>query len=65
MAPIKVGIIGLGINGWARGAHLPYLKDSGEYEIVAICNTSVASADKVIRLYGLPDTTKAYGTPEG
>lgn len=65
MAPIKVGFIGFGATGWARGAHLPYLKNSGEYEIVAICNTSVASADNVIKLYGLPTSTKAYGSPEG
>ena len=65
MAPIKVGFIGLGLTGWARGAHLPHLRDSGQYEIVAICNTSVASANEVIGIYGLPATTKAYGSPEG
>ena len=65
MAPIKVGFIGLGANGWARGAHLPYLRDSGKYAIVAVCNTSVESAKGVIELYGLPASTKAYGSPEG
>jgi predicted dehydrogenase len=65
MAPIKVGFIGLGALGWARGAHLPYLKDSGEYAIVAVCNTSAASAQKAIELYGLPASTKAYGDPSG
>lgn len=65
MAPIKVGFIGLGATGWARGAHLPYLRDSGKYVIVALCNTSVASAEDSIRLYGLPTATKAYGNPEG
>ena len=65
MAPIKVGFIGLGATGWARGAHLPYLRDGKEYEIVAICNTSVKSAEEAIKLYGLPESTKAYGSPEG
>ncbi len=65
MAPIRVGFIGLGAKGWARGAHLPYLKDSGKYAITAICNTSVESAKKVVELYGLPPATKAYGKPEG
>ena len=65
MALIKVGIIGLGAKGWARGAHLPYLRDGGKYEIVAVCNTSVQSAEGVIKLYGLSESTKAYGRPEG
>ena len=65
MAPIKVGFIGLGATGWARGAHLPYLRDGGKYLIVAICNTSVKSAQDVIEIYGLPASTKSYGNPEG
>lgn len=62
---IKVGFIGLGPGGWARGAHLPYLQKGGEYEIVAVCNTSVDSARRAIELYGLNAATKAYGSPEG
>jgi predicted dehydrogenase len=66
MAPIKVGFIGLGAtSGWARGAHLPYLKESGKYEIIAICNSSVESSEAAIKLYGLSPSTKAYGDPEG
>lgn len=66
MAPIKVGFIGLGAtSGWARSAHLPYLKESGKYEIVAICNSSAESSKEAIKLYGLPESTKAYGDPEG
>lgn len=65
MAPIKVGFIGLGANGWARGAHTPYLKSGGKYQIVAVQNTSVESARKTIELEGLPAETKAYGSPDG
>jgi predicted dehydrogenase len=65
MAPIRVGFLGLSKAGWARGAHLPYLKASPDYEIVAICNSSVESSKDAIKLYSLPETTKAYGDPEG
>ena len=66
MASIKVGFIGRGAtSGWAERAHLPYLKESGKYEIVALCNSSVESAEAAIEPYGLPSSTKAYGDPEG
>jgi len=65
MAPIRVGFLGLSKSGWAPGAHLPYLRDSDKYEIVAICNSSVESSQEAIRLYSLPFSTKAYGDPEG
>jgi predicted dehydrogenase len=65
MAPIRVGFLGLSKTGWAPGAHLPYLKASPDYEIVAICNSSVASSEEAIKLYSLPATTKAYGNPQG
>ncbi len=65
MAPIRVGLLGLSKAGWARGAHLPYLQASPDYEIVAICNSSVESSNESIKLYSLPETTKAYGDPEG
>lgn len=65
MAPIRVGFIGLSTSGWAPGAHLPYLKDSDKYQIVAICNSSIESSKAAIETYGLPSSTKAYGDPEG
>jgi predicted dehydrogenase len=65
MAPIKVGFIGLSATGWARSAHLPYLKESGKYEIVAVCNSSVRSSEAAIKQFGLLPSTKAYGDPEG
>lgn len=65
MAPIRVGFLGLSKSGWAPGAHLPYLKESDKYQIVAICNSSVESSEAAIELYNLPSTTKAYADPEG
>lgn len=64
MAPTRVGILGLSKSGWAPNAHLPYLLASPAYEIVALCNSSVESAQSAIKLYNLPATTKAYGNPE-
>lgn len=65
MAPIRVGFLGLSKAGWARNAHLPFLKSSEKYQIVAICNSSVESSEAAIKLYDLPAETKAYGDPEG
>lgn len=65
MPPIRVGFIGLSKSGWAPNAHLPYLKASPNYEIVALCNSSVESASAAIKQYELPQSTKAYGNPEG
>ncbi|PVI07496.1 NAD-P-binding protein [Periconia macrospinosa] len=65
MAPIKIGFIGLSSSqSWAVWAHLPYLKNTSKYEIVALCNSSVASAEAAIKTHGLPSTVKAYGTYE-
>ncbi|KAI9759271.1 MAG: hypothetical protein M4579_002480 [Chaenotheca gracillima] len=71
MAPIRVAIIGLstssnaGMTGaWAVNAHLPYLRASPDYEIVALCNSTVESAQKSIAHHGFGPDTKAYGNPE-
>jgi hypothetical protein len=50
---------------WAKNAHFPYLNESDKYQIVAICNSSVESSKVAIKLYNLPEYTKAYGNPEG
>ncbi|KAL1595070.1 hypothetical protein SLS60_009757 [Paraconiothyrium brasiliense] len=64
MAPVKIGFIGLSsTQSWAVWAHLPYLKASSKYQIVALCNSSVDSAKKAIETHGLPSSTKAYGSP--
>ncbi|KAF2195443.1 NAD(P)-binding protein [Zopfia rhizophila CBS 207.26] len=65
MAPIRIGLIGLNSGqSWAVWAHLPYLKDASKYSIVALCNSSVESAQAAIKSHGLPETTKAYGSPQ-
>ncbi|KAI0905368.1 oxidoreductase [Ustulina deusta] len=76
MAPIRVGIIGLRPapeysssrvqpGYWAVIAHLPALRAMPEdYEVIAVCNSSVQSAAAAIKQYGLPESTKAYGSPE-
>jgi predicted dehydrogenase len=73
MAPIRVGLIGLSGappdkyegTSWTPNAHLPYLKASPHYEIVALLNTSVQSAKAAISRYELPSETKPYENPEG
>lgn len=64
MAPIRVGFIGLSKSGWAPLAHFPYLNASKDYQIVAICNSTVESAKEAV-LYNLPAETRTYGDPEG
>jgi predicted dehydrogenase len=68
--PVRVGIIGLSkaaTTSWASEAHLPnFLTEAGRerFQIVALCNTSVAKAEAAIQAYKLdPATTKAYGIP--
>lgn len=65
MTPIRLAFIGLSKVGWAPKAHLPYILSSPDYEIVAICNSSIESAKEAIQLYKLPGSVKAYGDPEG
>ncbi|KAL6825514.1 hypothetical protein J3E69DRAFT_355515 [Trichoderma sp. SZMC 28015] len=72
MAPIRVGLIGLtvgdgkslGNGAWGIAAHLPTYINSPNYEIVALCNSSVDAAKQSIAYHKLPATTKAYGSPE-
>ncbi|MFA5496317.1 MAG: Gfo/Idh/MocA family oxidoreductase, partial [Porticoccaceae bacterium] len=54
--PIRVGLIGLnpGIH-WAATAHMPALKAlSGDYQVVGVANTSLASAQRAAQAYALP-----------
>ncbi|KAF2807824.1 oxidoreductase [Mytilinidion resinicola] len=65
MAPIRIGFIGLSAGrSWAAWAHITYLKDTSKYTIVALCNTSVEAAQAAINAHGLPETTKAYDSPQ-
>ena len=64
MAPIRIAIVGLSAKGaWAINAHLPYLRQSPHYEIVALLNSSVDAAKAAIKAHGLPSSVKAYGNP--
>lgn len=70
MTPIRVAIIGLSANAttdWAQRAHLPYLlspRGRERFQIFALCNSSVAAAEKSIKVFHLPPATRAYGSPE-
>jgi len=70
MAPIRVALLGLSnsaATSWAKGAHLPYLlspRGRAKYEIVALVNSSIESAQKAIEDFNLPPGTKAYGDPQ-
>ncbi|KAH7303889.1 hypothetical protein BKA65DRAFT_602262 [Rhexocercosporidium sp. MPI-PUGE-AT-0058] len=70
MTPIRVAIIGLSANAttdWAQRAHLPYLlspRGRERFQIFALCNSSVAAAEKSIKVFQLPPATRAYGSPE-
>jgi hypothetical protein len=67
--PLRVAIIGLSASAkssWAAEGHLSYLSsDLGRqsYTVTALCNSSVAAAEKAIAHFGLPSSTKAYGSP--
>lgn len=65
LSPIRVGFIGLSSqSSWAVNAHLPYLKHSSKYCIVALLNSSQESAKAAIQAHDLDSDTKAYGSPE-
>ena len=53
--PIRVGIIGLnpGIH-WGATAHVPALASlPDDYELVGVANTSLASAERAAKAFGL------------
>ncbi|KAJ9605467.1 transcription regulator gal80 [Cladophialophora chaetospira] len=64
MAPVRVGIVGLSIKpgAWATLAHLPRLAKSPNYQIVAVCNSSIESSKAAIKELKLPESTRAYDT---
>ncbi|KAL1592307.1 hypothetical protein SLS60_011384 [Paraconiothyrium brasiliense] len=69
MSRIRIAIIGLSasaITTWAASAHLPYLLSSRgrtKFEIIALLNSSVSSAEVARTTFNLPPTVKAYGDP--
>ncbi|CAG9978544.1 unnamed protein product [Clonostachys byssicola] len=72
MAVTRVGLVGLiskkpeglGPHAWAAFALLPVFLHSPDYELVALCNSSLESARRAIEAYELPSSVKAYGNPE-
>lgn len=66
MAPIRVGIVGLSSKpgAWATLAHLPRLASSPNFQIVALCNSSLESTKAAIKAHNLPETTRAYDSYE-
>ncbi|KAI9770337.1 MAG: transcription regulator gal80 [Candelina submexicana] len=64
MPPIRVALIGLSPSSWASAAHIPYLTQPSNttYNLVAICNSSISSAQAAIKHHNLPSSTKAYGS---
>ncbi|KAI6383264.1 hypothetical protein MCOR25_000183 [Pyricularia grisea] len=66
---IKVALVGLSATAktsWAQEAHLPYLLSPlgrSRYELVALCNSTAASAEAARARHGLPDTVRTYGDP--
>ncbi|KAF3057613.1 Galactose/lactose metabolism regulatory protein GAL80 [Trichoderma lentiforme] len=70
MSQIKVGFIGLSSRAkvkWGANAHLPYFQSSRgkeKFQIIAVQNSSIESAQQAIKDFGLPATTRAYDNPE-
>ncbi|KAL6798619.1 hypothetical protein J3E68DRAFT_400318 [Trichoderma sp. SZMC 28012] len=71
MAPIRICIIGLAATssaGYKTGEwgiqHLNSLKLSPHYQVVGICNSSLASSQKSIESHKLGPDVKAYGSLE-
>lgn len=69
MAPIRICIIGLAATssaGYKTGEwgiqHLNSLKSSPHYQIVGICNSTLASSQKSIESHKLGPDVKAYGS---
>src|SRR4029077_5976231 len=61
--PLRVGLIGLRAErGWATAAHIPALHAlSGDFELVGVANTSLASAQAAAAAFGLPRAFERTG----
>ncbi|CAG5155919.1 uncharacterized protein ALTATR162_LOCUS3901 [Alternaria atra] len=68
--PVRAALIGLSssaVTSWASAAHLPALLTAtgrSKITITALSNSSTEAAKSAIQKYGLPNETKAYGSPE-
>ena len=53
--PLRIGIIGGNVNGWAGRAHMPALTAGVPgVELVAVCTTRQESADEAAKKFGVP-----------
>ena len=53
--PLRIGIIGGNVNGWAGRAHMPALAAGVPgVELVAVCTTRQESADEAAKKFGVP-----------
>ncbi|KFA73866.1 hypothetical protein S40288_00876 [Stachybotrys chartarum IBT 40288] len=71
MSPIRVGLIGLGAvssSDYRPGEwgvqHMKAIANSPNFELVAVCNSSVESAQRSISSHNLSSSVRAYGSPE-
>jgi predicted dehydrogenase len=72
MAPIRVGFMGISADSeswkdagaWVNTAHPPYLLSTPHYQVMALCSASIEAARAAIKSHNLPETTKAYGSPQ-
>lgn len=69
MAPIRIALIGLTgkvnpnvIGGQWGVQHITALKALPQYRVVAVCNTSVESAARAIKVHDLGPEVRAYGS---
>ena len=61
---IRIGFIGLNAKDcWAVNAHLPYLRQSAQYQIVALLNSSEDAAKAAIALMASHLTQKHMARP--
>jgi predicted dehydrogenase len=56
--PVRIGVIGAGGNTRAR--HIPAFKAIPGVEVVAVCNRTKASGDKVAQEFGIPRVTENW-----
>jgi len=71
MVPIRVGLIGLnsvntgGIRAGEWGIqHLNSIQSSPHFELIAVCNSTIESAQRAIEFHNLPSSVKPYGSAE-
>jgi predicted dehydrogenase len=65
---IRIGFIGASVEAlaWSTGTHIPYLLSPAgqeKYEIVALCNSSIASGKAAVSARGLAPNTRVYEDP--